>query len=250
MNWLDVAILVAAVGAAFGGWRLGFVARVLAWGGVALALVIGMRFVPRIVTEFGGTSADDRVTVALLFLVLLATVGQAIGSGAGMVVHRASPPAGPLPIWDRAAGAAVGVIGVLVLVWMVIPSLATAQGWPARMARGSFVVGAIDDFAPDQPSRFAAWGRSISDAPYPSALGQLDDPPNPGPRTENGAVARRRRESACVDVKVERARVPRDPGGQRLGRAAGHRRHQRARRRGRAGKRPSTTHRATSSRRR
>jgi S1-C subfamily serine protease len=185
MNWLDVAILVAAVGAAFGGWRLGFLARVLAWGGVALALVIGMRFVPRVVTEFGGTSADDRVTVALLFLVLLATVGQAIGLGAGMIVHRASPPSGPLPIWDRAAGAAVGVIGVLVLLWMVIPSLATAHGWPARMARDSFIVGAIDNFAPAQPARFAAWGRSISDAPYPSALGQLDDPPNPGhaPRT-------------------------------------------------------------------
>jgi S1-C subfamily serine protease len=74
---------------------------------------------------------------------------------------------------------------VLVLLWMVIPSLATAHGWPARMARDSFIVGAIDDFAPAQPARFAAWGRSISDAPYPSALGQLDDPPDPGraPRT-------------------------------------------------------------------
>ncbi len=200
MNWLDVAILVAAVGAAFGGWRLGFVARVLAWGGVALALVIGMRFVPRIVTEFGGTSADDRVTVALLFLVLLATVGQALGLGAGMIVHRASPPAGPLPIWDRAAGAAVGVIGVLILVWMVIPSLATAHGWPARMARGSFVVGAIDNFAPDQPSQFAAWGRAISDAPYPSALGQLDNPPNPGHAPKTSL-------SRAVDAKVRASTV-------------------------------------------
>ncbi len=180
MNLLDIAIIVVAVGAAFGGWRLGFIARVFAWAGVALALVIAVRFLPRIVTAFGGATADDRVTVALLFLVLVATIGQAVGLGIGLLVHRVVPMRDPLPLWDRSTGAAVGVLGVLILVWMVIPSLATAKGWPARMARDSFVVDAIQRWGPEQPARFAAWGRSISDAPYPSALGQLDDPPNPG----------------------------------------------------------------------
>ena len=64
MNLLDVAILSVALGAGFGGWRLGFIARVFAWAGVALGLVIAVRFLPRIVTTFGGTTADDRVTVA------------------------------------------------------------------------------------------------------------------------------------------------------------------------------------------
>src|SRR5262249_7284840 len=140
MNLLDLVLLGALVAAAFGGWRIGLVARVLAWAGVAGALAIGIRFVPTVVTEFGGTSADDRVTVALLFLVLLATLGQALGLGAGLIANRASPRQGPLPVWDRAAGATIGVVGVLVLLWMVIPSLATAQGWPARMARGSALV--------------------------------------------------------------------------------------------------------------
>jgi S1-C subfamily serine protease len=180
MNLLDVAILAAAIGAGFGGWRLGFVARLFAWAGVALGLILGVHFVPRIVTAFGGTNSDDRVTVALLFLVLVATIGQAIGLGIGIGVHRFFPVRRVLPAWDRAAGAALGVTGVLLLVWMVIPSLATAKGWPARMSRDSFVVGAIERVAPEQPSQFAAWGRSISDAPYPSALGPLDDPPDPG----------------------------------------------------------------------
>jgi hypothetical protein len=132
------------------------------------------------VTSFGGTSADDRVTVAVLFLILAATIGQALGLGIGLFVHKVVPPQKPLPKWDRAAGAALGFLGVLVLVWMIAPSLATAKGWPARMARGSAVVHAIDSLAPEQPNTFAAWGRSISDAPYPSALGPLDNPPNPG----------------------------------------------------------------------
>jgi hypothetical protein len=181
MNLLDLVVIVAIAGAAFGGWRLGFIARVLAWAGVAVGLVIAVHFTPRVVTAYGGTNADDRVTVAVLFLVLVATLGQAAGLGAGAVVQRAQPARGPLPRWDRAAGALVGVLGVLVLVWMVIPSLATAKGWPARMARGSWLVGTIDDVGPEQPAQFAAWGRSISEAPYPSALGVLDDPPDPGP---------------------------------------------------------------------
>jgi S1-C subfamily serine protease len=179
LNALDVVVLVLAVGAAIGGWRLGFAARVLGWAGVVAGLAVGVQFVPRIVTVFGGTRAENRATVAMLFLLLVATLGQTLGLVLGTLVRRVSPVA-KLPRWDRAAGAAVGALGVLALLWMVIPSLATARGWPARMARTSSIVAAIQRLAPKQPPRFAAWGRAISEAPYPSALGTLQSPPNPG----------------------------------------------------------------------
>ncbi|MGQ0823870.1 MAG: MarP family serine protease [Actinomycetota bacterium] len=200
MNALDVAVVVAALAAGIGGWRLGFIARLFAWAGVALGLVVGVAFVPRVITAFGGTNADDRVTVAVLFLLLLATIGQALGLGIGVLVHRFQPDPKPLPRWDRAAGTTLGVLGVLVLVWMVIPSLATAKGWPARMARGSAVVAALEQLAPDQPDQFAAWGRTISDAPYPSALSPLDDPPDPGIPPELQI-------SAAVDERVRQSVV-------------------------------------------
>ena len=175
----------------------------LAWAGVALGLAIGVSFVPRVVTVFGGTRARE----------------PGIGRGAVPVPRRDARPdvrahrrrarapgrAGdsPLPRWDRAAGAAVGALGVLVLLWMVIPSLATAKGWPARMARGSAIVAAIQRWAPEQPARFAAWGRAISDAPFPSALGTLQSPPNPGPPPAATIAARGRpRASAPSTVKV------------------------------------------------
>jgi S1-C subfamily serine protease len=180
LNALDLVVLVLAVGAGIGGWRLGFAARVLAWAGVAAGLAIGVTFVPRIVTQFGGTRAENRASIAVLFLFLVATLGQTLGLVLGALVHRVSTRSRPLPRWDRAAGAAVGSLGVLVLLWMVIPSLATARGWPARLSRSSAIVAAIQRWAPRQPSRFAAWGRAISDAPYPSALGTLQSPPNPG----------------------------------------------------------------------
>ncbi len=200
MNFLDAVIVVASLAAAIGGWRFGFVARVLAWAGVAAGLMIGIRFVPGVVTAFGGTAADDRVTVALLFLVLVATLGQGIGLAIGALVHRLRPEVRGLPKWDRAAGAAVGVIGVLTLLWMTIPSLATAEGWPARAARGSAIVGWVQHVAPKQPDRFAAWGLKISEAPYPSALGPLDTPPDPGEPPEQVV-------SAAVDARVRQSVV-------------------------------------------
>jgi hypothetical protein len=200
MNLLDIVIVGAAILAGVGGWRLGLVARAFAWAGVFAGLAIAINYVPQVVTNLGGTSADDRVGVAILFLFLAASMGQAIGLFVGLLARRVFPLRTPLPRWDRLAGASLGVCGVLVLTWMVIPSLATAQGWPARLSRNSWVVATIQRVAPRQPSKFAAWGLAISEAPYPSALDPLANPPNPGraPTTQL---------SPAVDAAVRRSMV-------------------------------------------
>jgi uncharacterized membrane protein required for colicin V production len=200
VNTLDLVVLVLILGAGVGGWRLGFVARVIAWAGVVVGLAIGIRFVPRVVTAFGGAKPQNRASVAVLFLVMVAMLGQTLGLVLGGLVHRVMPLRKRLPRWDRMAGATVGAIGVLALLWMVIPSLATAKGWPARLARGSTIVAAIERWAPRQPARFAAWGRAISDAPYPSALGPLQTPPNPGPPPGTSITA-------AVDTRVRASTV-------------------------------------------
>jgi S1-C subfamily serine protease len=181
VNALDLVVVALVSLAIVGGWRLGFVARALAWVGIVAGLAIGARFLPRVVTAFGGTRPENRASVAVLFLLVAATLGQTVGLALGRLAHRVFPMPQPLPRWDRMAGAALGVFGVFALVWMIIPSFATTKGWPARMTRGSTIVAAIERWGPGQPSRFAAWGRAISEAPFPSALGTLQTPPNPGP---------------------------------------------------------------------
>ena len=63
----------------------------------------------------------------------------------------------------------------------MIPSLTLAQGWPARLADTSAIVGFIDDLAPEQPDQFSVVGVEISDAPYPGVPDSVDEPPDPGP---------------------------------------------------------------------
>jgi S1-C subfamily serine protease len=179
VNALDVIILVVAAAAGVAGWRTGFVTRVAAWVGVAVGLVAAVPLVAPVVTHFGGASPDTRVLAATMFLLLAASLGHGIALTLAQLIGRA-PRGRTARTADRAAGALVGVIGAFAIAWMLTPSLATLPGWPARAARTSKIVAAIDDLAPAQPDAFAVWGRSIVRAPYPAALDPLAEPPDPG----------------------------------------------------------------------
>ena len=108
MNRLDVVIALLAVAAGFGGWRLGLVARLAAWVGLVAGIVVAARFVPWVVRTFGGSAADDRIVVTLVFLGVAALVGQTVGRGAGVVLRGLLPGTGELRPWDRFAGALTG----------------------------------------------------------------------------------------------------------------------------------------------
>ena len=212
MNALDIAIIVAVLAAGIGGWRLGFVARVFAWGGVALGLVIGIHYVPRVVTAFGGTSADDRVTVAVLFLVLVATLGQALGLGLGVVVHRYSGDGTPLPRWDRIAGAAVGTLGVLAARLDDDPVARDGEGLArphgARAPRSSAF---LDDLTPTPTRPVRGVGpRDLRRAvPLRARSARLAARPRAPARGRD--PGRGRPHGAHVDREGQRTRVPPDP---------------------------------------
>jgi S1-C subfamily serine protease len=178
VNRLDLLILAGLVVAAIGGWRLGFVNRLFAWIGVFVALAIGAYFVPGVVTELGGSSPGTRALAALGFLVFAAAIGQAVGLGIGLVLNGMRPPRASVPLVDRIAGAAVGALGLLVIVWMAVPSLASARGWTAEAARDSVIVDAVERVGPERPEQLEAWARYIAEAPL--ALAPLVDPPDPG----------------------------------------------------------------------
>ncbi len=184
MNLLDFAIIVAACTAALGGWRLGVTTRVFAWLGVGLGLLAAIPFVADVVSRFGGDDADTRVTVALVFVVLCAAIGQAIGILLGNALRKRRPVA-HLSARERIGGAALGATGVFVVVWMLLPSLAVASGWPAAATRESFLVSLIEA-GPTPPAVFEAWGREVADAPFPEVLDREDEPPDPGSVPERG----------------------------------------------------------------
>lgn len=151
MDTLDLIILVAAVSAAVGGYRLGFVGRVISWLGLAVGFYVAVRILPPVVRDLHNSTATTLLVVAVIILVGGAMVGQAIGLLAGAQLHRALPP-GPVRVVDRVVGAAVGAAGVLVVLWLLIPSLDQVPGWPARAVTDSAVSRAVSRDLPPPPS--------------------------------------------------------------------------------------------------
>ena len=178
MNFLDLLIAITVAVAAYLGFRLGFLRRVLSWAGLAVGVVLAIVFVDNVADALRGSPPRTRLLVALAFVFLVATIAQGIGLALGNSAHRqlaAKAPAG-VRHGDRIAGAAVGGAGVLVLVWLLIPALASSPGWPAQAVRNSVVARAIDRIAPDPPDQAETLGRLVGDQTFPEVFDTLTSP--------------------------------------------------------------------------
>jgi S1-C subfamily serine protease len=178
VNFLDVVVLAVAAGAGWIGYRMGFVRRVLSWGGLALGIVLAVVFVPDVADALRGSPPRTRLLASLAFVIVVATVAQAVGAALGSALHaRMRGPVGSaLHQGDRVAGAVVGVAGVLVVMWLLIPALASSPGWTARAVRDSAVARAIDRLAPDPPSESETLGRLVGDQSFPEVFDTLSSP--------------------------------------------------------------------------
>ncbi|MHB1785370.1 MAG: CvpA family protein, partial [Acidimicrobiales bacterium] len=180
MNLLDLIIVALGLSAGLGGYRLGLLARAFSWIGLALGFYVAASFVPSAVRSLSGSSPTTRLVVAAVVLVGGALLGQALGMFVGSRV-RAIIPWGPLRYLDRSAGAVVGVIGVLVAVWLLIPSMAEVPGSLAREARGSVIGRWVTQAAPSSPNTLQALRRLVGANNFPQVFDVLRPSPVVGP---------------------------------------------------------------------
>ena len=173
MNLLDGILVVAILIAGYTGYRCGLAARALSWAGLALGIFIGVEFVNDIARALQGSTPRTRLLACLAFLVLVAIAGQSLGIALGSLVRKHLPWFGGIRLADRIAGGAVGVLGVLIIVWLLIPGLANVPGWPAQAVRGSAIVREIDQVAPAPPSTLASLGRLVGDTSFAEVFNDL-----------------------------------------------------------------------------
>jgi len=202
VNLLDLFLIIAIATAAFTGYRFGLAARALSWAGLAVGLVVGVEFVDDIARALQGSTPRTRLLASLAFLLLVAVVGQSLGIALGSLVRRHLPATAGIRLADRIAGGISGALGVLVVVWLLIPGLANAPGWTARAVRGSAIVRQIDRVAPKPPSSLSTLGRLVGDAPFPEVFRQLTSSDVGSPPSQGLPAAVSTRVSAAV-VKVE-----------------------------------------------
>jgi S1-C subfamily serine protease len=188
VNVFDIVLVVLAVSAASGGYRLGFVARATSWLGLVLGLVAGAFLLRRIVPEMQDAGEPTKWLVAVGLLVGAGLIGLSLGLVLGTRLHTEVPP-GSARRADQAAGAVFGVVGVLVALWLLLPVLAHVPGLMSEQARGSAIVRQVANRFPDPPDTLAVLRRFMGDEPFPQVFDALRPAPDAGTVPEQSGLS-------------------------------------------------------------
>jgi S1-C subfamily serine protease len=179
MNVLDLLLVLFAASAATGGYRLGFLARASSWLGLALGVTLGALLLPEVLPRLEGASDVTIALVAVGTLVGTALIGQALGLFLGARLH-AELPEGTARTTDQVAGGVFGVVGVLVALWILLPTLSHVPGWTAEQARSSRIAREVANIFPNPPDTLEALRNIVGDDPFPEVFDAMRPAPDVG----------------------------------------------------------------------
>jgi S1-C subfamily serine protease len=184
VNVVDAIVLAAIVVFAWTGWRQGFVAGLLSFGGFLVGALTAALLLPRLLAGVDLPGVLGALLLATAIL-LAALVGQTLASVVGRRLRSAMTWRG-VQVVDSAAGAALNVVALAVVLWIIatavglVPSLAVA-----REVRSSLVLRTLDSAVPDRARDLFSGLRNAVDASgLPrvfSGLGQYAGPQVPAP---------------------------------------------------------------------
>ncbi len=175
MNSFDYGVLVVAALAGLGGWRAGFLARLLSWAGLAGGIYLAVRYLPTIVKLSNLSEPVARVALAIGALVVGAFVGEAVGLMVGSRLHSVLPFGG-LRTFDRLVGALLGIVVVLAALWLLAPSLASVPGTVSRLTTGSAIARWVASHTPRPPNPLEALRRLVVQDGFPQVFSGLGGP--------------------------------------------------------------------------
>jgi len=200
---VDLVLLLLMLVFAVNGYRQGFMIGALSFAGFFSGALIGLQLGPRLGRQF----ADDqmRVLVSLIAIFGLAVLGQALAGWLGTHLRRGiTSRAGQTA--DDVGGAAVSLVALLLVAWLVAAPLASSSlPWLASAVRNSAVLDSVDQVMPHQAKTLSEALRDTVDTRgFPDVFGDLvptrvREVPVPDPALAGSAVVERARKSV---VKV------------------------------------------------
>jgi S1-C subfamily serine protease len=172
VNLLDVVVILAGIAYGIGGFRNGAVVGLFSMVGFFGGAVIGAQ----IAEPLGSRLADGRaqIPIAITCVLLVAMLGQLLGVwAAGHVRTRIVKDTGKTV--DSAIGAALGVLSVLLVAWMVAVPLASSP-YPSlsSAAVNSRIVRGVDDVMPkDVRTLYSSLRSFLNQSGFPPVFGDL-----------------------------------------------------------------------------
>ena len=149
MNIVDWVLIGALAVFAFAGWRRGFVAGVLSFAGFLGGGLLGAFVLPPILAATGLSDIARAFAVAAGVLIL-AFAGQMLASILGSML-RGSLTWKPVRVLDNAGGAALNVLALAVVTWIIASAIAYLPSSPvSQQMTDSRVLVALDSIVPPQ----------------------------------------------------------------------------------------------------
>ncbi|MEP7025530.1 MAG: MarP family serine protease [Actinomycetota bacterium] len=170
---LDLILVVLVVAFAVAGYRQGFIIGVLSFAGFIGGGAIGAVFGPHIARALVNGAAQQAL-VAIIVVFVAAMVGQLLASGLG-VAMRARLTWRPATVVDSIGGAAVSVVSVLLIAWLIASAVAYAP-YPliSRQVNNSAVLRGVDRvMPPDASLMFSNFRGLLARGPYTQVFGAL-----------------------------------------------------------------------------
>lgn len=176
MNWVDLLVVVLALLAAASGWRQGVAVSLLAFTGVLLGAVVGVRLAPTFVGLVEG--AGPRIALGVGTVVLVIAVGETCGVLIGRSI-RGTMRIAAIRAMDSVLGAAVQAVAVLIAAWLLAVPLASAgDANLAGAVRGSSVLTKVNSVLPDRAQRLPSeFGALLDTSGLPNVLGPFGRTP-------------------------------------------------------------------------
>ena len=197
MSFLDIALLVAIALAVVGGYRLGFITRVVSWIGLAGGLALAVWLLPKFLDQLGQANSGLVLVLSIGLLLIGATLGQALGFvvGGRLTPRRRDGAFGAI---DRGLGALAGLAGVVIILWLVIPVFVSSPGWLSAQTSNSWIARTVDNSLPPAPDAMQALRTVIGDGTFPDVFDALrptpdlgTPPPSTGLSVETAALVAR-----------------------------------------------------------
>ncbi len=186
MDLLDLGIIILVLGLAARGWWTGFLRQAGSLGGFGLGLMLGAALAPWLARLAGPTNL--RATAAVVVVFGLALLLSALGEWVGVVLgfHARRRRLGRV---DEAAGAFLGVMVGLVVVWL-LAALFMRLPLPAlqQQIHRSAILRALDRTLPPAPDVVSRFGRLVAPNGFPSVFSGLEPTPPPPVTGPNAAA--------------------------------------------------------------
>jgi len=195
---LDLILIALAAAFAVAGYRQGFIVGILSFAGFLGGAAIGASFAPKLARSLVQGSSQQAL-VAIVAVFVAAMIGQLLASAVGAAV-RSRVNWRPATLVDSIAGAAVSVLSVLLIAWLIGTAVVNAPfAMVTSQVNRSAVLRAVDGVMPSAArTMFSDFRSLLASGPYVQVFGALGAepaltvaPPDPAVLNSAGLITSR-----------------------------------------------------------